>query len=155
MSINIASVGIENELCNRLLGARQRVETIYNVHLDQLGLGEAVDRAHELAGKLAGGSGKDAGLSCAIGILETMIGDWEQADADMWDTPLGRALAWWTGAPQVTATQRRGIAGLVMDSSRQYVHKLFGPGDLAADTLARELQRRYPNPIKEVPSADK
>ncbi len=155
MTINLSDPYIAKDIAHRLLSLKFRLDLMLGKASPSDSPG-VIDRAGELADALAGNQGRVIGEKVAQGILENLIDLYQQTEpyCNFWTSRLGLALAWWTGAP---LSDSRMVAQQVFDCSRQYVHKLFGPGELDHKRLAAEIQRRNPNPIampKEATSND-
>lgn len=99
-------------------------------------------------------------------ILDALVDPRERREAAFWASPLGRAVAWWTGGEEASeqraATDRawRGVhraeAAAALGISRQALHELMGkyprrfdpndtsPTGVSALGLKREMRERYP-----------
>lgn len=157
MSIDLTDDLIRIDIESRLTDAQRRLATL----MGDVGFGDhaMASRARFLAWRLAGHEGSLSGQNAAAYLLELLVPALEQRERAFWATPLGKAMAWWTGG-QGALARRKMIAETVMGVSRQAVYAMIesgrllnGPGgDVTAESLAALLQHRYPQdaPIEEV-----
>lgn len=110
--------------------------------------------AHEQAGNV---TGEDA----ARQVLDNLVDPVERRRPEFWGTPLGRALAWWTGGEEAAELQgdrgvHRSEAAAALGISRQAVQKSIterpryydpqeaSPTGVSAAGLRRAMRERFP-----------
>jgi hypothetical protein len=154
MSIDIKDRKVLHAIENRLFALKAQYQQAFAATVPQ-GIEETVQRAQLLARRLAGAEGWTAGRNTAQGLLEVLVPQAEQQSRAFWESHLGQVLAWWSGGLGSTA-RRRMIAEAVTGISRQGIAKAVRDGnleldvdgsDVAAESLAQFLQRRYPNEV--------
>jgi hypothetical protein len=152
-TINLDAADVRRDIDGRLFDLNRR-------HASALGITPAahlssiIERAQQLATRLTGAEGHTAGRNTAEGLLGLLILQAEQRERTFWETPLGQAIAWWTGG-QGSVARRRMIAEAVTGTSRQHISRLItderltlGPdGDVTAESLRAYLQARYPREV--------
>lgn len=154
MSIDIRDRKVLHAIENRLFVLKGQYQIAFAVSVAE-GIDETVTRAQLLARRLSGAEGWATGRDTAQGLLEVLVPQAEQQTRAFWEGHLGRVLAWWSGGLGSTA-RRRMIAEAVTGVSRQGIAKAVRDGnleldvdgsDIAAESLAQFLQRRYPNEV--------
>jgi hypothetical protein len=97
---------------------------------------ELADRYHSC---LRGTQGRHGGEEAAQLLMDNLISLAEMDSAAFWATPLGRALAWWTGGNR--PGMARSAAQAALGVTRQAVAQLVGGQRLSTLTLHHGVTR--------------
>jgi hypothetical protein len=173
----LGSEAIGKDLEHRLLTRVNTLAALIQAAVDGRGncwrLSDLVKATGVLTDALAGRPPFDDGAqgetvtvrACGF-ILDALVDPRERREAAFWASPLGRAVAWWTGGEEASEQRdtadrtwrgvHRAEAAAALGISRQALHELMGkyprrfdpndtsPTGISALGLKREMRERYP-----------
>lgn len=92
--------------------------------------------------ELQGRRGPGAGLVVATLVQVHLVEQAESGSHTFWGSPLGRAVAWWTGGPEGASAS---VLAALLGTSRQRIYELRNLGRLTNPAQVREEMRgRWP-----------
>lgn len=139
---------VQHEIENRLLGMLNRLQHVTGQTVT-ISLSTVVSIADTYAQSLTGVRGEKPGRLSAELVRDHLFHPTELYAPDTWSTPLGQAVGWWIGGP--ASGMSRPCVMALLNSSRQYVHKLIQHGTLRENTwvipasVVEVMRAKYPH----------
>lgn len=149
VTIDLRAADVRTDIEGRLFDLNRRHATALAI-TPAAHFGSMVGRAKQFAARLSGAEGHTAGQNTAEGLLGVLVLQAEQRERAFWESPLGQAIAWWTGG-EGSVARRRMIAEAATGASRQHISRLIREGrlvlgpddDVTAESLRTHLRTRY------------